>query len=360
MIFVITGATHGLGLHCARSLSSSGDAEHILLACRDVAAARALAIPRSVVLDVPLDLTSLESVRAYAGALRAWLGTRRINALVNNAGVGGRAGLTPMLTADGFERIWQTNHLGHFLLTLLLLPVLAEGARITNVASEVHDAHAQRIPMMVDPGTSFPEDDEEWESRVARGAPMPGESAMESGSRRYSRSKLCNILFTHELARRLSGACARGCPEDVAAALPAGGRCSLPHAGSITAIAFNPGAMMDGNFVLSIGGPIAAAVAYGCLPLLRVLPSVARLLRSAAESGPVLARIAAPVPAPDAWTAAYYDGPTLQLTSAFSRSREAVTRHQLDLWRLSVGWAQVTDKELREAGVDAGPRVVSL
>jgi NAD(P)-dependent dehydrogenase (short-subunit alcohol dehydrogenase family) len=179
MIVLVTGCNTGLGLHCVRALASRDAAPPaaILLACRSPAAASAAedaiaassAYPRAslVVLPQPLDLASLASVRAYAAAVSAWLAGRRLAALVNNAGVGGSSALR--LTGDGYESILQTNHLGHFLLTLLLLPCVA-GGRIINVSSEVHDAAANALPMP-EPSAWWPPtaDSPEWERAVARG-----------------------------------------------------------------------------------------------------------------------------------------------------------------------------------------------
>lgn len=355
-VVVVTGATHGLGLHCCRTLARRPDTT-LVLACRNVIAARlvagelsALATPeRIVVLDEPCDLASLASTRAYCVALRRWLGPRSIDVLINNAGVGGFPGLK--LTADGFETIFQTNHLGHFLLTVLLLPALASrGGRIVNVSSEVHDAAANGIPMP-DPGeTHFPASDENWESSLARGGPVAGESERSSGSRRYTRSKLANVLFTHELARRLSGAAPRGCEATVVAAMAAvagGASCTLAGARATTVVAFNPGLMLDSNFVVGVAGSFIGAVAWALTPVIRLFSSLAR---SAEVSGPHLAAIALPDSATPE-TAAYWDGPSLKNSSAFSRSLSAATLHQQELWRRSIVWAGVTETELRDAGL---------
>jgi NAD(P)-dependent dehydrogenase (short-subunit alcohol dehydrogenase family) len=100
---------------------------------------------------------------------------------VNNAGVGGQRGLT----ADGFELHFGVNHLGHFALTQLLLERLTAsgpGARVVNVSSEAHyDARGIDLAAVRRPTATF------------------------VGMREYAVSKLCNVLFTQELARRLAG-----------------------------------------------------------------------------------------------------------------------------------------------------------
>ena len=128
---------------------------------------------------LPLDLASLESVRSCAARFLSL--DEPLHVLVNNAGVGGQRGAT----ADGFEVHFGVNHLGHFALTSLLLERLkasGPGARIVSVSSEAH--YSAR-------GIDF--------DAVRR----PCRSL--TGMREYAVSKLCNVLFTQELARRLSG-----------------------------------------------------------------------------------------------------------------------------------------------------------
>src|SRR6185437_617144 len=126
-----------------------------------------------------LDLASFASIRAAA----QWLldSGRRIDVLMNNAGVAGTSGLTE----DGFEITIGTNYIGPFYLTSLLLPRLldAPNGRIVNVASVAHE----RVKAF----------DWTWIERRAAGAP--------SGFPMYAASKLMNILHARELARRLAG-----------------------------------------------------------------------------------------------------------------------------------------------------------
>ena len=180
---VVTGANTGLGLEAARVLAARGAS--VVLAVRDIekgkrAADRiAGAAPGANVMVQPLDLTSLESIRAAAGELRAR--HPRIDLLVNNAGV-----MFPprQATRDGFELQFGTNHLGHFALTGLLLEQMlpVPGSRVVTVSSQAH-----RI------GARINFDDLQAERSYRRVAA-------------YSQSKLANLMFTYELARRLSGA----------------------------------------------------------------------------------------------------------------------------------------------------------
>ncbi|HVT67874.1 MAG TPA: SDR family oxidoreductase [Trebonia sp.] len=181
--FLVTGGNTGIGLATAIALARDGG--RVYIACRSAAAGEtAVARIKSAsgsadVWLLPLDLASLDSVRACAAAFLAL--DEPLHVLVNNAGVGGQRGLT----ADGFELHFGVNHLGHFALTQLLLPRLtaaAPGARIVNVSSDAHYGA---------PGIDF--------DAVRR------RTATFTGQREYAVSKLCNVLFTQELARRLTG-----------------------------------------------------------------------------------------------------------------------------------------------------------
>ena len=179
---VVTGANTGLGFETAQVLAARGAS--VVLAVRDIekgkrAAARiAGAAPGANVMVQPLDLTSLDSIRAAAGELRAR--HPRIDLLVNNAGVM----FTPrQTTGDGFELQFGTNHLGPFAFTGLLLEQMlpVPGSRVVTVSSIAH-----RIRARINLGDL---QGERSYNRVAA----------------YAQSKLANLMFTYELARRLSG-----------------------------------------------------------------------------------------------------------------------------------------------------------
>ncbi|MFF4014178.1 oxidoreductase [Streptomyces sp. NPDC001843] len=175
---VVTGANSGIGYVTARELARRG--ARVVLACRSEARGNAAAdrivaeVPQAHAEFVRLDLGDLASVREFADRLPY----ERIDLLVNNAGV---MALPYGTTADGFETQFGVNHLGHFALTGLLLPTLlaTPGARIVTVSSGMH-ALAN-----IDPS------DLNGERRYRRWIA-------------YARSKTANLLFTHELARRLS------------------------------------------------------------------------------------------------------------------------------------------------------------
>jgi retinol dehydrogenase-12 len=178
-VCVVTGATSGIGKAAATALAGMGATVVLVGRDRGRTEAAAAAIgsasgspPRAEIAD----LASLEQVRGLAGRLA---GLERIDVLINNAGlVLGERRTSP----DGFEHVFAVNHLAPFLLTNLLLPKLTASApaRVITVTSDAHSA--ARLDL-ADPNL-----EREWDSW-----------------RSYANSKLANILFTRELARRLDG-----------------------------------------------------------------------------------------------------------------------------------------------------------
>lgn len=183
--YVITGANSGIGLETARQLVAMGG--HVVLACRSVEraseVASALAGLPGTTDVVHLDLANLNSVRSAAHEILEQC--PRIDGLVNNAGV-----MLPPLTrtAQGFELQFGTNHLGHYLLTELLLERLQASApaRIVILSSVAHAGMWSATPTL-----HF--DDLQWESR-------PYDRTMA-----YGESKLANVLHARILADRLEG-----------------------------------------------------------------------------------------------------------------------------------------------------------
>ncbi len=178
---IITGANSGIGLEAAVGLAAQH--ANVVLACRnpDKGEAARVAIVRragaGTVAVMQLDLASLDSIRSFAKeALDRF---PRIDVLLNNAGIVSRR---REVTVDGFEQTFGVNHLGHFLLTSLLCDRITStaGARIVTVASHAH--------------------------KFARGGLDFDDLQSEHGykaMRVYGKSKLANILFTRELARRI-------------------------------------------------------------------------------------------------------------------------------------------------------------
>jgi len=230
-VILVTGANSGIGKEAARELARAG-ATTVLAGRSPQRLAAAAAELRSdtgsgAIHELVMDVSSLASVRD--GAKQVLADWDRLDVLVNNAGV--------ILTGrqespDGLEMTFATNHFGHFLLTNLLLERLQASApaRVVNVASTAHraarsvgldDLHSQR-----------------------------GYSAMGV----YSRTKLANILFTRELARRTEGT-------------------------GVTAFAVHPGAVRSGwgqggdtagvlGFVLKLGRPFEISPRAGAAAII--------------------------------------------------------------------------------------------
>ena len=180
--FLVTGGNTGIGLATARGLVARGGRVHLACRSADRGQAAVAAITAATGSDqvslLHLDLADLASVRACAQAFLA-LG-EPLHVLINNAGIGGARGLT----VDGFELTFGTNHLGHFALTQALADHLAAcaPARVVTVAS---DAHFQA------PGVDF--------------SVLRQPTRNWTGLPEYAVSKLCNVLFSQELARRMGG-----------------------------------------------------------------------------------------------------------------------------------------------------------
>ncbi|MGP3979887.1 oxidoreductase [Streptomyces sp. KR80] len=175
---LVTGSNSGIGYVTARELARRG--AQVVLACRSETRGKEAEarirdeVSQADVEFAPLDLADLSSIRAFVHGFRH----QRLDLLINNAGV---MALPHRRTVDGFEMQFGVNHLGHFALTGMLLPRLlaTPGARVVSVSSGMH--LLGRIDLR--------------------------DLGSERGYRRwavYARSKSANLLFIHELARRLA------------------------------------------------------------------------------------------------------------------------------------------------------------
>ena len=223
---IVTGANSGIGYQAACQLAAHG--ARVVLACRDLARAEQAADRirsqfDAAKIDVAeLNLSSMQSVRSFG---QGWSG--RLDLLINNAGV--MAPPKPAVTEDGYELQFGTNHLGHFVLTGLLLPSLLSAAapRVVTVSSV---AHHGATPAVLEGNVGEP----------------------YNSQRAYSNSKLANLLFAFELQRQATargvtlasvaahpGVAATGLfsdPQGMGAnALPASGRAAVPQGRRVVA-----------------------------------------------------------------------------------------------------------------------------
>ena len=172
--FIVTGANTGIGKVSAAELAKRG--ANVILACRsrdktEPVIEELKRDAKGTIEFLQLDLGSLDAVREAAKSLVG----RRFYSLINNAGLAGSKGLTK----DGFELAFGTNHLAHYLWTRLLLPQVDKGGRIVNVASDSH-----------------------YQAKAIDWAAVRETSKSTTGMKEYEVSKLANVLFTAELARR--------------------------------------------------------------------------------------------------------------------------------------------------------------
>lgn len=180
-VHLVTGANTGIGRATALALARRGG--RVVMACRSLEGARQAAAElraetgNDAVETIELDLASFDSIRRAAAALLSR--DLPLHVLVNNAGLAARG-----LTADGFELTFGTNHLGHFLLTTLLLERLRASApaRVVTVSSVAH-----------------------FRAKGIDFAAVRRPTASLTALREYNVSKLANVLFSAELARRTAG-----------------------------------------------------------------------------------------------------------------------------------------------------------
>lgn len=176
-IAIVTGANSGMGMATAAALADMGAV--VVMLCRNEKRGREalgkLSEKSDRNLDLMLcDLGDLSSIKVFADAFRAKY--KKLDILVNNAGF---ISLDRQTTKDGFERQFGVNHLGHFLLTSKLVDLIPSGGRIVNVSSGAHKTgkiHFEDINL------------------------TKGFNVIKA----YSQSKLANVLFTRELAVRLT------------------------------------------------------------------------------------------------------------------------------------------------------------
>lgn len=294
---LITGGSSGLGRRVAAELARD-PAWHVVITGRDEARTAATAAGIGVEPQL-LDLGSLEEIRSFAE--RFHNGRRPpLRALVCNAGV--QHVSREVLTTDGYEETFAVNHLGHFLLLALLIDQLVAPARVVVVSSNTHDP-ARQTGMPSPRYTSAAElarPGNEWSA---------GDSPATAGRRRYTTSKLCNVLFVHELERRIGG---RG----------------------VTFNAFDPG-LMPGTG-LARDYPLPQRLAWRLL--LPALTIFARNVNTTRRSGRALARLVSD-PAIEGTSGRYWSGTRQIASSEDSHDRAKAT----DLWQGSLALVALED-----------------
>lgn len=306
-VVVVTGGNSGIGFECARRLAHEG--RGVIIASRDRDAS-ALAVRRiqtesgnNAVCEMGLDLGSLAAVRGFAAGVKAR--NLFLHAVVCNAGLQVTRGL--VRSADGFELTFAVNHLGHFLLVNLLLDQLIANApaRVVIVASGVHDPRLR---------TGMPKPDiGDLDVLATTGGPR---ADGYDGRLAYVNSKLCNLWFAYELARRIEAVGLAGA------------------ARSLSVNAFDPGLVPGSG--LARDYPAALRLVWQ-----HVLPGVARLatrfvptINPADKAGDALARLVLD-PTLECTSGKYFPSHT-RWRAAASSDASYDTERAAALWNASV------------------------
>ncbi|KAK6166831.1 hypothetical protein SNE40_023445 [Patella caerulea] len=196
-VIIVTGANVGLGFLASKILCEGGN--EVILACRNEEKGKAAVEtilkdnPNALATFLKLDLADLASVRSFVEEFRKL--DKKLNVLINNAGVFPSKSPLRTFTKDNFEMTMGVNHLGHFLLTNLLLDDLKQTAketgdsRIVVVTSSLHDTKVKHAPTVATNVDDI----------------FLAELGAYNGAQAYKNSKLANILFTYELARQIEG-----------------------------------------------------------------------------------------------------------------------------------------------------------
>ena len=301
---IITGATSGIGYECAIQLAKTASQHQLIIPARNEKLGNEVVqtikhkTNHNNIICLPLDLASLASIREFSHQFNQGR-YGRIISLVNNAGLQ-IVGET-RYTKDGFEETFGVNHLGPFYLTLLLMPYLTEDASITFTASGTHDPGKKtgmpaphfRTPQLL----AYPEDIADQNVSV--------------GQRRYTTSKLCNILTVYELQKRLAGT-------------------------NIRVNAFDPG-LVPGTGLARSYPPVMQFIAGAIFNVLRLFhPNV----NTARNSGMRLANLA--------WSEQYknYRGRYFEGEKQIQSSADAYnTAFQKELWQSSVEFSGIRQQE---------------
>ena len=303
---IITGATSGLGYYCAEAIARSGQDWHIIIASRNLSkvkeAVRTLKAETeySYIEGMTLDLASTASVRQF---VKDFITGERppLQAIVCNAGI--QIVSDTLYTEDGFEMTFGVNHLGHFLLVNLLLPQMSDRSAIVFVSSDTHDP---------DTNTGMPHPQYQAAKLLAFPANNDNDTNIgNQGRRRYTTSKLCNILCAYEFSRRLQ-----------------------KQQLNITANAFNPGLMLDTKLSRDYSQAERSALST------TISQSVLENAKDSKQMGNALARFILD-PSLDGITGKYFDG----LEEVRSSNESYDEKKARELWESSAELVKLSPKE---------------
>lgn len=298
---IITGGNAGLGYQCAKNIALYDPGYHVVLACRSLTRGGEAAEELKQETDNPnltvmeLNLASLASVRAFYDAFsRSDLPP--LHGVVCNAGISAAGVRGAPRTIDGFETIFGVNHLGHFLLTNLLLNRMGDSGRIVFVTSDLHNPPAF-FPVKVS-----------YDNAAAIAGRRPG-------MRAYCTSKLCNLYCAYEMARLLAEQSDR----------------------RVTVNAFNPGAMPDTGFAAPAGNVL---VRGATLVVGGIMGKLIGKQSTSIASGAALARLITD-PALATTTGAYIDRGAQAASSPLSHDHD----NAKELWQASMTMTGLSESD---------------
>ncbi|KAI1391883.1 NAD(P)-binding protein [Hypoxylon trugodes] len=307
---IITGGTVNLGYYTALEIAKTHPEYLVIISSRsdkeNAAEAINKALGQTNTIFIPLDLSSVQKVRAYA---EDYIAKKYppIQALVQNAALQFPGSLVK--TADGIEATFAISHIGHALLFHLLCPYLAPKARVVVLSSGTHD------PDQITGGMPKPN----YISAEDLAHPTPA-SAKNPGRQRYTESKLANILWTYALDKRLKQ--------------------RVPDRG-ITVTAYDPGLMPGSGLAREAGWfPrfLWIHIMPRIIPLLKIV--ISPNIRTPNQAGVILARLAIGQDM-EGVSGRYYEGPK-EIKSSKDSYDEA---KQDDLWNWTVNYLAKGDEE---------------
>lgn len=318
---LITGANSSLGLPLTSHLLTTSPSSTLLLTVRNpspttdpntlLLAQTIASHPTSTALIEPLDLSSPSAIRSFAASLASRIAAGSLPplaAIVCNAFTWSLSGCRTT-TPDGIEETFQVTHLGHHLLVLLLLGSMSPAGRIVMLGSAAHD------PGRPNPFSKLVAQLPANLDHLVNPPPDPTGEEHDRGFQRYANAKLANIIFMHELNRRLQ----------------------QTHS-TITATAIDPGGIVDSRAHVH-QKPLARFLFFLINTLMPLLRHVTTDVRRAADSARDLATLS--VGADFEGARGYFVGTRAELAAAVSDDAEQCRR----LWDACWRWAGLTPGE---------------